>query len=94
MNEKPPKGSRYPNFESVPTTQLKKSRKGKHHDLMRKIMEDLRQSRPGFAVMIPRSSTKGVPILNLRSVIVRTAAKENIRVNTSADDENFYVWKA
>jgi len=31
--------------------------------------------------------------VNLRSVIVRTAAKENIRVATSSDDEYFYVWR-
>lgn len=94
MNKKSQEGSRHPNYERVPTSGLKGSRKGKHHDLMGRIMEDLRQSRPGFAVKIPLSSTKEIPIVNLRSVIVRTAAKENIRVNTSSDDENFYVWRA
>jgi len=94
MKRKSPQGNGPQNYESVPTSELKKSRKGKHHDLMRKIMEDLRQSPPGFAVKIPLSSTEGVPVLNLRSVIVRTAAKEKIRVATSSDDEHFYVWRA
>jgi hypothetical protein len=92
--KKAPQGSEHLNYASVPISGLNKSRKGKHHDLMRSILEDLRQSRPGFAVKIPLSSTKGVPVLNLRSVIVRTAARENIRVKTSSDDENFYVWRA
>jgi hypothetical protein len=80
-------------YETIPTAGLKKSRKGKHHDLMLRIMGDLRQLRPGFAVRIPLSSTKGVPVLNLRSVVVRTAAKEKMSVATSSDDDNFYVWR-
>jgi hypothetical protein len=94
MSKKSAEDSAHLNYESVPTIHLKRSRKGKHHDLMRRIMEDLRQTRPGFAVKIPLSSSKGVPVLNLRSVIVRTAAKEKIRVATSSDDEFFYVWRA
>lgn len=93
MNKKS-SGGRHPNYEHVLTSGLRKTRKGKHHELMSRIMEDLRQSRPGFAVKVPLTSTKGIPVLNLRSVIVRTAAKENIRVSTSSDDENFYVWRA
>ena len=84
----------YPNYGRTAIEGLKKSRKGKHHDLMNKIMEDLRESASGFAVRIPLSSTDQVPILNLRSAIVRIAAKEGIAVSTSSDDENFYVWKA
>jgi hypothetical protein len=75
----------YPNYGRTAVEGLKKSRKGKHHDLMTKIMEDLRESASG---------TEQVSILNLRSAIVRVAAKEGIAVSTSSDDENFYVWKA
>jgi len=84
----------YPNYGRTAVEGLKKSRKGKHHALMTKIMEDLRESAPGFAVRIPLSGTEQVSILNLRSAIVRVAAKEGIAVSTSSDDENFYVWKA
>lgn len=84
----------YPNYGRVPISGLKKSRKGKHHELLGKIMEDLRVSSPGFAVRIPLSSTSGIPVLNLRSAIVRAAAKEGLAVSTSSDDEHFYVWKA
>jgi hypothetical protein len=73
---------------------LKKSRKGKHHELMVKIMQDLRKSEPGFAVQIPLAGIDDVSILNLRAAIVRAAAKEKIKVLTSCDDEQFYVWKA
>ncbi|HEX7893669.1 MAG TPA: hypothetical protein VF447_05705 [Terriglobales bacterium] len=87
-------GKNYPNYGRVPIAGLKKSRKGKHYELLNKIMEDLRASSLGFAVRIPLSATNDVPVLNLRSAIVRAAAKEGLAVSTSSDDENFYVWKA
>jgi hypothetical protein len=88
----PPRG--YPNYGRTAIGPLKKSRKGKHHALLAKIMEDLRNAVPGFAVCIPLIGVADVSVLNLRSAIVRAAAKENINVSTSSDDEHFYVWKA
>lgn len=87
-------GKKYPNYGRVPISGLKKSRKGKHHELLAKIMEDLRNAPSKVAVQIPLSSIASVPVLNLRSAIVRASAKEGITVSTSSDDEYFYVWKA
>jgi len=84
----------YPNYGRALISGLKKSRKGKHHDLMGRILEDLKKSAPSYAVRVPLSDIKGVSVLNLRSAIVRAAHKVGISVSTSSDDENFYVWKA
>ena len=84
----------YPNYGRTLISGLKTSRKGKHHELMGRIMEDLEKSTPNYAVRIPLSSVEGVSVLNLRSAIVRIANKAGIRVSTSSDNENFYVWKA
>ena len=84
----------YPNYGRTLISGLKKSRKGKHHDLMGRILEDLKKSVPSYAVRVPLSDIKGVSVLNLRSAIVRAAHKVGIPVSTSSDDENFYVWKA
>jgi len=84
----------YPNYTRVPISGLKKSRKGKHHELLDRIMEDLKKSASGYAVRVPLSGIKGVSVLNLRSAIVRTANKDGIKVSTSSDEQNFYVWKA
>ena len=84
----------YPNYGRVPIGTLKQSRKGKHHQLLTKVMEDLRNARIGYAVKIPLADIAGVSVLNLRSAIVRAAAKEKITIASSSDDENFYVWKA
>jgi hypothetical protein len=84
----------YPNYGRVLISGLKKSRKGKHHELMRRIMEDLMKSSPNYAVRVPLSSIEGISVLNLRSAIGRAAHRAGIRVSTSSDDKNFYVWKA
>jgi hypothetical protein len=88
-----PENEGFPNYGRTKISGLKRSRKGKHHGLLLKIMEDLRNSQSGFAVTIPLSSIGDVSVLNLRSAIVRAASKEGIAVSTSSDDENFYVWK-
>jgi hypothetical protein len=90
----PPKAVGFPNYGRTAIAGLKKSRRGKHNDVTGKIMDDLRRSEPGFAVTIPLASIGEVSVLNLRSAIVRAAAKEKINVATSSDDKSFYVWKA
>jgi hypothetical protein len=85
---------RHPNFNRAAISGLKKSRKGKHHGLMLKVIEDLRHSEPGFAVEIPLAEASDTGVLNLRSAILRASAKEGLEINTSSDDKNFYVWKA
>ena len=87
-------GKKYPNYGRVSINGLKKSRKGKHHELLFKIMQDLRDAAPTVAVQIPLSNIVDVKVLNLRSAIVRASAKEGIAVSTSSDDQYFYVWKA
>ena len=89
----PPKDGTFPNYGRTLISELRKSRKGKHHNLLFRIMEDLRGARSGFAVTIPLAGIGGVSVLNLRSAIVRAATKEKVSVATSSDDENFYVWR-
>jgi hypothetical protein len=88
-----PQDEGFPNYDKTLISALKKSRKGKHHELLLKVMEDLRKSQSGFAVKVPLADIGGVSVLNLRSAIVRAAAKEKMRVATSSDDGHFYVWK-
>lgn len=89
----PSRGDAFPNYGRTLISELRKSRKGKHHDLLAGIMEDLRGSQLGFAVTIPLAGIQGVSVLNLRSAIVRAASKDDISVATSSDSNNFYVWR-
>ena len=80
-------------YERVPVSGLKKSRKGKHRTLVTRILENLRTLPSESAMKIPLSTIGEVSVLNLRSAVARATAKEKIKVATSADDDHFYVWK-
>ena len=77
-------------FETVSTTSVKGHRKGKHHDLIRRIIEDLEHLPPGSAMKIPLSATNGVTLENLRSAVHRATRKRN--VETSSDINHLYIW--
>lgn len=85
------KGGAKPNYEQVPTESVKGRRKGKHHDLVRRILEDLEFLPDGSAMKIPLKSTDGVTLENLRSAIHRATTK--LKVETSSDSGHLYIWK-
>ena len=78
-------------YEQVPTESVKGHRKGKHHDMVRRILEDLELLPDGSAIKIPLKSTDGVTLENLRSAVHRATKK--LDVETSSDGENLYIWK-
>jgi hypothetical protein len=79
-------------YGSVKIANLAKGRRGKHHDLMGGIIQELKALKQGLALEIPLSSVGGVEMANLRSAIHRAAAADNLNIQTQADDKNFYVW--
>ncbi len=91
MNKEKGKSSSKPHYEQVPTNTVKGRRKGKHHDMVRRILEDLEFLPAGSAIKIPLKSTDGVTLENLRSAVHRATKKQN--VETSSDNENLYIWK-
>jgi hypothetical protein len=80
-------------YNRVPSAGLKSSRKGRHHQLMAGILNDLATLPSGSAVQIPLSTIGGLSVAMLRSAIVRATAKSGITVETSSDDHHFYIWK-
>ena len=92
-NKQKKKASLAPKYERVLVASLSKGRRGKHHDLVRDILQDLESLPKGSAIKIPLAETDGVALANLRSAMHRVTTSRRLRVETSSDDKNFYIWK-
>ena len=60
MSKEKAKSSSKSHYEQVPKDSVKGHRKGKHHDLVRCILEDLKFLPDGSAIKIPLKSTDGL----------------------------------
>jgi len=79
-----------PKVERVPLSSLRARRRGKHFELMQKVLKELAE--------LPRESALKLPLgpysaKDMRSAVSRAAASEKIKISTTSDGENLYVWK-
>ncbi len=81
-------------YRQVDVSSLKIGRHGKHHDLVKGIVDELKTLKPGSALEIPLADVGGIGLANLRSAVHRAAASNNLNIETVADNEKFYVWNA
>jgi hypothetical protein len=81
-------------YRQVEIADLKTGRRGKHHDLVEGIVEELATLQAGSALEIPLADVGGVGLANLRSAVHRAATSRGLEIETVADEGNFYVWKA
>jgi len=79
-------------YRSVQIESLGTGRRGKHHDLMGKIMRELKMLKEGSALEIPLSNVDGVEMANLRSAVHRAATDIGVNIQTKSDEKNLYVW--
>jgi hypothetical protein len=97
MAKQPVKGKskarRIPKYEQVSVASLGKGRRGKHHTLITDILRDLETLPKRSAIKIPFAGVNGVTLANLRSAIHRATTAKRLRVETSSDEHNFYIWK-
>ncbi len=80
------------NFETVAKSELPNGRRGKHHQMLVEVLEDLQQLAGGRAMRIPLADYPG-SVADIRSAIHRVTKKRNLEIATSSDDEYFYLWK-
>jgi hypothetical protein len=81
------------NYDRVVLANLKRNRRGKHHDLIHGIFEDLESLPTGSAIKIPLAESDGITLANLRSAVHRASTSRDLAIETLSDDENFYIWK-
>ena len=80
-------------YSRVEVAELPKGRRGKHHELMEKIFRELDELSAGSAMEIALSAVGDIGITNFRSAVHRAANARGLKIKTSADEKNFYVWK-
>jgi len=79
-------------YRQVRLSTLKKGRRGKHHDLVAGILEELQAVPAGSALEIPLEGI-AIGLANLRSAVHRGASARGLEIETLADEKNFYVFK-
>jgi hypothetical protein len=80
-------------YRRVDVASLDRGRRGKHHDLVQGIVQELFGAEDGSALEIPLADVDGIGLANLRSAVHRGAASAGLPIETLADEKNFYVWK-
>jgi hypothetical protein len=81
-------------YERVVLADLRRSRRGKHHDLVAGIFQELESLPAGSAIKIPLAEVDGTTLANLRSAVHRASTSRGQGIETLSDEENFYIWKA
>jgi hypothetical protein len=83
-----------PKYDRVILADIRRTRRGKHHDLMGGIFEDLESLPEGSAIKIPLTEVDGATLANLRSAVHRASTSKGLGIETLSDEENLYIWKA
>ncbi len=80
-------------YERMPVSKLPQGRRGKHHQLVKGIVQELKGLPAASAMKIPLRELGGVTLANLRSAVHRATMSEKLRIETSSDEHHFYIWK-
>jgi len=81
------------NYDRVVLANVRRNRRGKHHDLIQGIFQDLETLPVGSAIRIPLSQVDGITLANLRSAVHRASISRSLEIETLSDEDNFYIWK-
>jgi hypothetical protein len=82
------------NYDRVMVADIRRGRRGKHHDLVEGIFQDLESLPEGSAIKIPLAQVDGITLANLRSAVHRASLTRGLGTETLSDADSFYIWKA
>jgi len=80
-------------FESIERTDVPRTRKSKHTQLVEQILMELGEIRHKRALKIPRSALRGAKLEHIRAALSRASGRRKLDLATSSDDAYFYVWR-
>jgi hypothetical protein len=78
-------------YQTMAQVDVPQGRKGKHHEVLAKILSDLDQVKPGNAIRVPLASLAESKE-KVRSALNRATRKRAGTVATASDDEFLYIW--
>ena len=81
-------------YDRVVVADLHRGRRGKHHELVEGIFQDLESLPEGSAIKIPMDQIDGITLANLRSAVHRASLSRGLGTETLSDENSFYIWKA
>jgi hypothetical protein len=79
------------NFKTMQQTDVPQGRNGKHREIVRQILSDLDQTKPGMAIKVPLADLEESKE-KVRSALNRATRKAGRNVATASDDNFLYVW--
>jgi hypothetical protein len=79
-------------FKNISQDDLPQGRKGKHHSIVAQLLHDIAALETGRALKIKISELPD-SMANIRSALNRAGKKRNLAIETSSDEDHFYVWK-
>jgi hypothetical protein len=82
------------NYDRVIVADIRRGRRGKHHDLVEGIFQDLESLPEGEAIKIPLAELDDITLANLRSAVHRASISRGLGTETLSDADSFYIWKA
>jgi hypothetical protein len=80
-----------PHFKTMIQTDVPQGRKGKHNQIVKEILSDLDDLKPGSAMKVPIDGL-AESMQKVRSALNRATRKAGRKVQTASDDEFLYVW--
>ena len=81
-------------FESIERSAVPTGRKGKHHEVVERILREAVDLRGKKALKIPRRALGSAKIEHIRAALSRASGKSGVQLGTTLDDDYFYVWRA
>jgi hypothetical protein len=81
-------------YDRVVLANLRRNRRGKHHELIEGVFQDLETLPRGSAIKIPLANVDGITLANLRSAVHRASTSRGLGIETLSDQDNFYIWKS
>ena len=80
-------------FHVVDRIDIPHGRKGKHKDIVTRILEDLANLKEGTAMRIRLDELPDTKA-KIRAALSRAVHLRNMKVITSTDDDHLYIWQA